>query len=427
MDVRLLFFLLSVFSLAACQNNKTSETVFPEAGPKAPQSKICGQQMLQTRFLVTWNDGRITLERAQDAEEFKSQFLDKNLALIQHVEFDKILKLHETSPVVQAQADTQSWGQERIGAPKVWAQNIKGQSIKVAVVDSAVDYDHPQLAPRLSKNRAEIDGSTGQDDDKNGFVDDIYGWDFFKNSPKPILANRPNLTADQQNHHGTHVSGIILADSTKGPMQGIAPEAELIPANFMNDDGEGSLSAAISAINYSVQRGARVINASWGGNCYTETLKQTIENLASKNVLFVVASGNEGLDLDVDPEYPAAFKLPHQITVGATYVSDNMASWSNSSFNLVQLVAPGGEIYSTFPTVFGSYGTLSGTSMATPFVSGAAALVFSARPQATAVQVKEALLKTVDLKEYKTETRGRLNVEKAVAEIIRMLPQAATP
>ena len=401
---------LIALGLSSCSQKSTS-TVFPDSNNKT--SSACTGEQIKTRFIVAWEDGRVSVHSSENKDVFIENFVQPNLFLIKHVEFDRRVILTDQIRLVESgtSVDSPTWGQTITEAPAVWSQGVLGEGIKVAVVDAAVDYTHPQIATRLSKNVAEAEGADGKDDDGNGLVDDVYGWDFFGHKPQPKI--------DPANDHGTHVAGIILADHDTGSMLGMAPKAQLIPANFMDQAGGGSLGDAIVAMNYAVSRGARVINASWGGNFCSDSLKQTIAGLAAKNVLFVAAAGNDGVDLDLTPEFPAAFSLDAQLTVGATRSTDRLAGFSNTSFNLVNLAAPGDSIYSTVP---GGYKYLSGTSMATPFVSGAAALLLSAKPQATVGQLKAALMNSVDVKDYRVMTRGRLNVRKALEEIKRLVP-----
>jgi len=154
-----------------------------------------------------------------------------------------------------------------------------------------------------------------------------------------------------------------------------------------------------------------------------DSLRNAFIELNNKGVLVVVASGNDGTDIDYAPDYPAAFNMPNQLTVAASTASDYMASWSNSGFNLVHLAAPGSEILSTLPK--NRIGYMNGTSMAAPFVAGAAALLWSDRPQATVGQVRSALLRSVDVTpnhEYKVQTLGRMNVKKALDELRKLVP-----
>jgi subtilisin family serine protease len=203
----------------------------------------------------------------------------------------------------------------------------------------------------------------------------------------------------------------------------MAPQAELIPAQFIADDGGGSLGDAILAMQYAASRGAKIINASWGGAPCVSSLRDEFEELEKQGILVVVAAGNEGQDIDDTPDYPAAFNLPNQITVAASSMSDFMTSWSNSGYRLVHVAAPGENILSTIPG--NKIASMDGTSMSAPFVSGAAALLWSAKPKATAVQIRKALLSSVDISpghEFKVNSRGRINVEKALQELIRMTP-----
>jgi subtilisin family serine protease len=358
---------------------------------------MCQTQMLPTEFIVQWEDGRRTLERAENAAHFKEKFLSSRLQSIRHVEFNKRIQSFrtESNPELQAQdllaADPsiprireEQWGVTRIEASAVWNQGFQGQGVRVAVVDSLVDRNHPQLETRV-----------------------VAGYDFFGKSESWTIA--------KGNDHGTHVAGIIAADPSKGPLTGVAPQARVVAANFMDQEGAGNLADAVRAIEYSVANGARVINASWGGPCPSQTLEQSLKDLESRGVLFITASGNSGDDLDQTPSFPAAYTMPTQITVAATGVSDLMTGWSNSSYRLVNLGAPGADILSTTPN--NSFRFLSGTSMASPMVAGAAALLLSAVPEASPADIKQALLQSVDVREYRVGTRGRLNVRKALEHL----------
>ena len=154
-----------------------------------------------------------------------------------------------------------------------------------------------------------------------------------------------------------------------------------------------------------------------------DSLRNAFIDLNNKGILVVVAAGNDGTDIDYSPDYPAAFNMPNQLTVAASTAADYMASWSNSGFSLVHLAAPGADILSTLPG--NRLGYMSGTSMAAPFVTGAAALLWSDRPQATALQIKSALMQSVDVTathEFKVQTMGRMNVKKALDTLRQMVP-----
>lgn len=410
MDVqRILSAVACVLVLSSCGNKKSTSSVFPENG--ALDSSSCVGQAIQNKFIVQWEDGKFSVESAKDAEEFKKNFLEPQLEKIRFVEFDRHLQIENTDSV-QVMGISDSWGQNRINAPNVWAQGYYGQNIKVAIVDAVVDVTHPQIKPRIAINTGEIPNN-GIDDDGNGIVDDYYGASFVS-----VPSNNPTPSG-----HGTHVAGIIAADPRYGSVEGVAPQAQIIPAQFITNDGGGSLGDAVLALQYSASRGAKIINASWGGAPCVSSLRNTFLELQNKGILVVVAAGNDGRDIDAYPEFPASFNLSTQITVAAASVSDVMTAWSNSGFQAVHVAAPGEGILSTVPNNSTAY--MDGTSMAAPFVSGAAALLWSARPQATALQIKSALLQSVDVypgKEFKVSTRGRINVDKALQILKQLVP-----
>jgi subtilisin family serine protease len=415
--------LLMAIFLTACAKEKTVGQVFPNSS----QAVDCSGNALNTkRFLVSYEDGRFEVVNSENKDVFVEKYLKPRLQQVRRVEYDSRIFLHkedfnEKSTVTTAANAPDNWGQTQVSAPAVWNSGVLGDGIKVAVVDAAVDYSQPQIHPQLSVNQAEANGQAGVDDDANGFIDDVYGWDFAGNKPQP------DITAG--NDHGTHVSGIILANHGTGPVLGMAPNAKLIPVNFMDQSGGGSLGAAIEGIKYAVSRGANVINASWGGNACSDTLKEVIASLASQNIMFIAASGNDYVDYDQSGpayySYPAVFNLPNQITVAATDSNDYISDFSNKSYSLVHIGAPGVNVWSTVPNATQEY--MSGTSMATPFVTGAVALLMSARPNATYAQIKQALLSSVDVvagRPYKVSSRGRLNVQKALANLLQTVPAA---
>ncbi|MCE3009441.1 MAG: S8 family serine peptidase [Proteobacteria bacterium] len=405
--------------LISCANKKSSSSVFPES---SQGTTGCAAEKLETQFIVQWEDGRITVEKGENAELFKDRFISDKLQEIRHVEFDKPVRLDQADFQTEAlnpQFFTpDNWQITSVKADQVWSQGVTGQGVTVAVVDAPVDRRHVQLRNQILINSAELNGRPGIDDDNNGFIDDVYGWDFFSNKSDPTL---PIYYED----HGTHVAGIVGADHSTGAMRGIAPQVKILPVNFMSENGEGTLGGAIQAMKYAAARGAKIINASWGGSSCSQSLAEAVASLNSRGVLFVAASGNDGADFDFSKMgwvYPAVYNYSHQVTVAATNKFDYITDFSNKSFSLVHLGAPGFDIIST---VNGGYYKMSGTSMATPLVSGASALLWSAKPQATAQQIKQALLSGVDVipgKESKTSSRGRMNVLKSLDQLRRMIP-----
>jgi subtilisin family serine protease len=286
-----------------------------------------------------------------------------------------------------------------------------GANVTVAVVDTGIAYDHPDLAPNMWTNPA--DPKNGIDDDGNGFVDDVHGADFINEDSNPM----------DDAGHGSHVAGIIGAKGNNGTgVAGVDWDVKLMALKFLNSDGQGNTADAANAIDYAVSHGARVINASWGGPAFSQALFQAVKRAGDKGVLFAAAAGNDGENADATPDFPAAFELPNVISVAASDRYDKLLDFSNYGVHSVDLAAPGDDIYSTVPTSSDptGYESFSGTSMATPFVSGAAALYLSRAPQSTSDQVKAALLGSVDQGPSfagKLASGGRLDIAKALGAV----------
>ncbi len=431
--------LVSLFILfSACQKQKTVAEVFSSKTGSQNGLDCPAESLIKSQFLVSYEDGRFEVIHSENDTTFERHFLLPHLQEIRKVEYNSLVQINSLniSPnsfnsaaedfanAISSEAIV-DWGPSAIKAESAWNQSVFGEGVIVAVVDAAVDYTHPQIKPRLSPNLAEINGKDGIDDDGNGYIDDKYGWDFFRSQPQPTIALP--APGHENNEHGSHVSGIILADHTKGDVHGVAPKAQLVPVNFMDDDGGGDIGSAILAIKYAKARGAKVINASWGGNGCNQLLKETIVDVAG-TTLFVTAAGNDGYDFDRIPtskfSYPAVFNVANQLTVASSEIDSTLSDFSNKSWSLVHIGAPGRSIRSTVPLIMNTTGSgsLSGTSMATPFVAGAAALLWSAKPNATVAQIRAALLASVDTHQVKVSSSGTLNVEKALAEIRRVVP-----
>ncbi len=254
-------------------------------------------------------------------------------------------------------------------------------------------------------------------------VDDVYGADFTNDDSDPL----------DDSSHGTHVAGIIGAQGNNGiGGVGVNWTVHLVALKFLDKNGEGNTANAAEAIDYAVKAGARVINASWGGPAFSFALFKAIRNAANQGVLVVAAAGNEGSNSDTQPEYPASYDLPNVISVAATDAGDGLVDFSNYGARTVDLGAPGDDIYSTVPKFANpsGYAYFSGTSMAAPFVSGAAALYLSHTPSATVTQVRDALLQTVDPLPAlvgKTVTGGRLDLGRALGAAQPAPPPPASP
>ena len=297
-----------------------------------------------------------------------------------------------------------------IDAPEAWGVTTGSEGVVVAVVDSGIDYGHPDLVANAWANPRE--SVNGADDDGNGLVDDVRGWDFVQEDAAPL----------DENNHGTHVAGTIGARGNNSTgVVGVSWTVKLMPVRAADKDGYLTDSDVIDAFHYAGRTGARVVNASFGGSGFSTAMLNAIE--AYPNTLFVAAAGNGGSDgvgdnNDLLPQYPCNFASLNLVCVAATDTGDGLAGFSNFGALSVDLGAPGVDILSTLRG--GGYGSGSGTSMATPQVSGAAALALAANPGLTATQVVRVVLSTVDTVSSltaKVATGGRLNAFRAVAAV----------
>ena len=386
--------LLTILIATSCaEPQQTPQQTFPEATAK------CQSAIIPNQYIVYWKNGRRTLEKGGPRAEFLSGFVSSNLPQLDFVEHDFKVRVDEMESFGPQVLDP-DWGQKAVGAPDAWASGAQGEGTIVAVLDTGLDIKHPQLGGQLFFNSAEVQGNQ-KDDDNNGYVDDIYGYDFF--------ARSGSLSDDDG--HGTHVAGIIAADASKGSIKGIAQKAKVLPLDFMTD-GEGSIGAALEAMDYATLMGAKIINASWGGKSCSQSLQKEIQKLGTMGVLFVTAAGNEGVNLDDKPFYPAVYQSSNQLTVGASTANNIMAGFSNYSYHLVNIFAPGQGIWSTYPK--STTKQLDGTSMAAPFVSGAAAVIWSTRPTATPAMIRDALLKSVKKGNFAATSQGLVNIPAAI-------------
>src|SRR6266567_7960763 len=255
-----------------------------------------------------------------------------------------------------------------IDAPEAWGITTGSSNVVVGVIDTGIDYNHEDLSANMFRNTADCN-SNGIDDDGNGFIDDCYGFDFANNDPDPM----------DDVLHGTHVAGTIGAVGNNGiGVAGVNWNVKLMACKFLNAGGSGSTDGAVSCLNYLAMmkdRGVNIVatNNSWGGGGFSQALYDAIDAHRQRGILFIAAAGNSALDNDTASFYPANYYLPNIIAVAATTSTDARASFSNFGRRTVHLGAPGDQILSTTPN--NTYGTLSGTSMATPHVTGVAALL----------------------------------------------------
>jgi subtilisin family serine protease len=319
--------------------------------------------------------------------------------------FGVLYGLNNTGQAIQGAPGTPD---ADIDAPEAWGATTGNSNTIVAVVDTGVDYTHPDLAANMWTNPGEIPGN-GIDDDGNGYVDDVHGYDFVNNDGDP-------MDDFATVYHGTHVSGTIGAagDNNIG-VAGVNWHVRIMALKFLNSSGSGSTDAAITAFSYARQMGAKLTSNSWGGGGFSQGLLDAINTNGAAGILTVAAAGNSSSDNDSSPSYPAGYDTPYVLGVAATDNNDNLASFSSYGRHTILLGAPGVNIYST--EAGNLYQYLSGTSMATPHVAGAAALLLSVFPSLGPLAIEAILGRTADPKPSLngiTISGGRLNVNNAV-------------
>ncbi len=292
------------------------------------------------------------------------------------------------------------WGLAKIGAPAAWDTATSGMGVVVGVVDTGIDLTHPDLAANLWTNAGEIAGNN-IDDDGNGFVDDVHGFDFYADHGNPI----------DTHGHGTMVAGVIgAAGNNATGVSGVVWSARLAALKIGSDP---DVHAAVQAIEYANMMGFRITSNSWGWNEGGQSflLDDVIAAAEAAGHLFVAAAGNDAQNNDEFPFYPSHYTNPNVISVTATTSSDALASFANYGFTSVDLAAPGDGIYTT--NAGGGYTTVSGTSLSAPFVAGAAALYWTTNPSLTPAAVRDALMLRSDplpALNGRTVSGGRLNV-----------------
>ncbi len=332
-------------------------------------------------------------------------------------------------------AYNQLWGMERIDAPQAWDTQTGSTGVVIGVIDSGVDWAHPDLVDNIWQNLGEDadgDGSVlewdgskwvfdpgdenGIDEDGNGYVDDFVGWDFYHNDNDPY-----DICG-----HGTHVAGTIGAqgNNAKG-VSGVCWDVKMIALKFLELNPvsgrcTGATSNGVLALEYAVMMGAPISNNSWGGRSYSQAMVDALEVAEQHNHLFVAAAGNSGVDNDIIPHYPASYTNANILSVAATDQEEALSVYpenqaSNFGSTSVDLSAPGSDIYSTFPN--NNYALAGGTSMAAPHVAGSAALLLSECGPLTWMELKGVLMASIDpipSLSGKCISEGRLNLASAM-------------
>jgi subtilisin family serine protease len=304
----------------------------------------------------------------------------------------------------------QNGGKENadLSAVRAWEKTKGNKKAVIAVLDTGVDYTHQDLVSNIWVRPASV---PAYKDDELGNFNDKHGFNSADNVADPM----------DENGHGTHCAGIIGAEGNNDEgISGINWKTEIMPMKFLGKGGSGSTKDAIEAINYIIDRkkngvNVRVISASWGSTAYSKALEDVIRKAGDEGILFIAAAGNSSQNADFRPHYPSGYKLPNVISVAALDRNDNLAGFSNYGVKSVHLGAPGKDIISTW--IKGTYREASGTSMATPYVSGVAGLILAQDANIPLEKLREKLLASVDPLDSlkgKTVTGGRLNAAKAV-------------
>lgn len=362
----------------------------------------------------------VTLPASMSVEEAIEYY--KQLPEVESVEPNRILKKYKTIP-----NDTNlspQWHHDRtldssgatlmdIQSTLAWDTTQGESSIIVAIIDTGIDSNHPDLRRQLWHNVSEGVISDGVDNDHNGYIDDVIGYDFVNDDFNP--------NDDDVDGHGTHVAGLIAAEGNNSiGTSGVAWRASLMSLKILDSDGYGELADEVEAIRYAVDNGARIINMSLGGTCGdapSSAEYEAIRYAKDNNVLVVIASGNDACNTDATPTYPAAHPLDNILSIGAIDRFGTVPYFSNYGASSVHLSAPGEDIYSTVPISKGSYALMSGTSMATPITSGSALLVWAHNPSLGYKQVREKLMGSAILSttlEGKNLMGGSLDVARAL-------------
>lgn len=341
---------------------------------------------------------------------------------IQYVEANYIVFTNETPNDPRFE---ETWGLHNTGengnkkdadidAAEAWNINKESKNTVVAVIDTGVDYTHEDIAENYWNNPGEVgldqDGldkkNNGKDDDENGYIDDWRGWNFIENNNNPM----------DDNGHGTHCSGTIAAvgDNNIG-VAGVNWSGSVVGIKFLSASGSGTLANAVKSIEYATKLGVNLTSNSWGGGGHSPTMEAAIKEANKNGILFIAAAGNSASNNDENPHYPSNYQVENVISVAASDSEDKIAGFSNYGLQTVHLSAPGVGILSTTPG--NQYQVFSGTSMATPHVAGAVALLKSTYKALDSKQIKERILNSVDhLTQLQniTITGGRLNLLNAI-------------
>ncbi len=447
---------VAIISLVGCfktnaKNERKEEKIISDIPPARPGEflieisdlKVLEDLKNEFSFETVDQESGVYLAKQKSEKIDGMTVLQKNSG-IQSIEPNLIFTLNEV-PIPRDPEWFKLWGLKNYGqdapsgvsgiegadieALNAWEISTGSKEIVVAVVDTGIDYTHPDLQKNIFVNEKELHGIPGVDEDGNGFVDDIRGWDFVSYGREKKYYDQLGDNDGMDDHgHGTHVSGTIGAVGNNGVgIVGINWKVRLMPIKILDVNGSGSLADIYRGVLYAAMMKADVINASFGGGGESKLFKSAIKKFIDAGGIFVAAAGNDAANNDVSPHYPSNYDLDGIVAVAATDNRDKLAEFSCYGQNTVDIAAPGVAILSTYPVAMDKqeneegypYRAWSGTSMATPHVAGAAALMLAANPdlRKNPLLLKARLLASAEWSSHisgKTLSGGRLNIGKSL-------------